>query len=41
MTEREGVTEHLKAGNQLEWVQKMNCIRNSAIEIVNADLIYN
>lgn len=36
----EGVTEQLKADNQLEWVQKMNNIRNRAIEIINNDLIY-
>lgn len=41
MAERESVTEQLKADNQLEWVQKMNCIRNRAMEIVNTDLIYN
>lgn len=41
IAERESVTEQLKADNQLEWVQKMNCIRNSAMEIVNTDLIYN
>ena len=40
MAEREGVTEQLKAGNQLEWVQKMNSIRNRAVEIVNTELIY-
>lgn len=40
MAEREGVTEQLKADNQLEWVQKMNNIRNRAIEIINNDLIY-
>lgn len=40
MAEREGVTEQLKAGNQLEWVQKMNGIRNMAVEIVNNELIY-
>lgn len=34
MAEREGVTEQLKADNQLEWVQKMNSIRNRATEIV-------
>jgi len=38
--ENESVTEQLKADNQLEWVQKMNCIHNSAMEIVNTDLIY-
>ena len=40
MVERDGVTEQLKAGNQLEWVQKMNSIRNRAVEIVNTELIY-
>lgn len=40
MTEREGVTEKLKAENQLEWVRKMNNIRDRATEIVNNDLIY-
>ena len=41
MTEREGVTEQLKADNQFEWVQIMNNIRSMAMEIVNTDLIYN
>lgn len=41
VAKKEGVTEQLKADNQLKWVQKMNCIRNSAMEIVNTDLIYN
>ena len=36
----EGVTETLKAENQMEWVQKMNNIRSIATEIVNNDLIY-
>ena len=36
----EGVTEHLKAENQMEWVQRMNSIRNRATEIVNHELIY-
>ena len=40
IAEREGVTEQLKAGNQLEWVQKMNSIRNRAVKIVNTELIY-
>ena len=39
MAEREGVTEQLKAKNQMEWVGRMNNIRNRATEIVNADLI--
>ena len=38
--DRQGVTEQLKAENQLEWVQKMNSIRNRAVEIVNTELIY-
>jgi len=36
----EGVTEQLKAGNQLLWVQRMNSIRERAAEIVNGELIY-
>lgn len=41
MTEREGVTEQLKADNQMEWVVRMNNIRSRSTEIVNTDLIYN
>lgn len=41
MAEREGVTEELKANNQLEWVRLMNNIRNRAVEIVTTNLIYN
>lgn len=41
MAECEGITEKLKAENQLLWVDKMNNIRNRVTEIVNADLIYN
>ena len=37
---REGITEQLKAENQMEWVCCMNNIRNRAIEIVNQELIY-
>ncbi|MBR6108750.1 MAG: TnpV protein [Clostridia bacterium] len=37
---REGVTEQLKSQNQMLWVQRMNNIRDRAIEIVNEDLIY-
>lgn len=40
LAEKEGVTEALKAENQLLWVQKMNNIRNAAMEIVSNDLIY-
>ncbi len=39
--EREGVTEQLKAENQMEWVARMNNIRNRVTEIVNNDLIFN
>lgn len=34
MAEREGVTEQLKANNQMEWVAQMNNIRNRVTEIV-------
>ena len=40
MAIREGVTEKLKAENQLEWVGRMNNIRSRATEIVNHDIIY-
>ncbi|MBS5333961.1 MAG: TnpV protein [Firmicutes bacterium] len=40
MAEREGVTEKLKADNQMEWVARMNNIRSRATEIVNHDIIY-
>ena len=40
MAEREGVTEQLKVDNQMEWVGRMNNIRNRVTEIVNTDLIY-
>ena len=40
MAEREGVTEQLKAQDQMLWVQRMNNIRDRAIEIVNHSLIY-
>lgn len=41
MANAEGATEKLKEENQLEWVARMNNIRNRAEEIVNAELIYN
>ena len=41
MEEREGVTEQLKADNQMAWVTRMNSIRSRATEIVNHDIIYN
>lgn len=40
MQEAEGVTEVLKATNQLEWVQRMNNIRCRAEEIIKAELIF-
>ena len=40
MAEREGVTEQLKADDQMEWVARMNVIRNSATETVNTEIIY-
>ena len=40
MAEAEGVTEQLKADNQMEWVDRMNNIRSRAMEIVNSELIY-
>ena len=36
----EGITEQLKASNQLEWVAQMNNIRSRATEIVNNEMIY-
>ena len=40
IAEREGVTEQLKANDQMQWVRKMNNIRNRAEEIVNNEMIY-
>ena len=40
MAEREGVTEKLKADNQMAWVARMNDIRSRTTEVVNTDLIY-
>lgn len=40
MAEREGVTEQLKAADSMEWVRKLNSIRNRAVEITNSELIY-
>ena len=41
LAEKEGITEQLKAENQMLWVARMNNIRNRATEIVNAELIYS
>lgn len=40
MAEAESVTEALKAADPMEWVGRMNSIRNQAMEIVNAKIIY-
>ena len=37
----EGITEQLKADNQMEWVVRMNNIQQRAIEVVNEELIHN
>ena len=41
MAECEGVTEQLKADNQMGWIARMNNIRSRATEIANHDIIYN
>ena len=41
LVEKEGITETLKAADQMEWVRQMNAVREIAMEIVNNDLIYN
>ena len=38
--EREGVTEQLKAKNPMEWVRRMNNIRERVNEVVNAEMIF-
>lgn len=38
--EKDGITETLKASDQMEWVRRMNAIRAQATEIVNNELIY-
>ena len=40
MAQHDGITESLKASDQMAWVQKMNHIRNAARKIVYAELIY-
>ena len=39
-TEREGITETLKADNQTEWVRRMNALRSAVAETVNAEVIF-
>ena len=41
MPEREGVNEKLKADNQMEWVGRMNNIRQRATEVVNKEIVYS
>ena len=41
MAKQEGVTEALKAADQIEWVRRMNSIRNCAEEIVLHELVYD
>ena len=38
--ERDGITEALKATDQMEWVRRMNAVREQAMEMVNSELIY-
>lgn len=40
MAESEEITEHLKAENQMEWVGKMNNLRNRTMEVINRKLIF-
>ena len=41
LAEREGITEQLKAEDQMEWVRQMNSVRNRAEEIIYNELICN
>ena len=41
LAKRNGVTEQLKAENQMEWVRQMNACKAQAEEVVKAELIYN
>ena len=40
LAKRDGITEKLKAENQMLWVQRMNAVRQTATEIINLELIY-
>ena len=40
LAEKDAITEALKAENQMLWVQRMNAVRETAMEIVNHELIY-
>ena len=39
--ERENVTERFKVENQMEWVRRMNNVRNRVTEVVNAGVVFN
>lgn len=40
LAEKEGITEQLKAQDQMAWVQSMNNVRNAAEEIVNGTVVF-
>lgn len=40
MAEKQGITERLKTADQMAWTREMNAIRNSAMEIINQDIIF-
>lgn len=40
LAEKDGITEKLKAENHMLWVQRMNNIQQTAVEIVNSEIIY-
>lgn len=40
MAEKQGVTERLKADDQMAWTRKMNALRNTAMETINHDIIF-
>ena len=40
MAKSEGITEQLRAENQIEWIQRMNNIKQRATEVINSELIY-
>ena len=41
LAEQNGVTEQLKADNQMEWVRQMNACKAQTEEVIKTDLIYN
>ena len=41
MKDAEGVTEQLKADNQMEWIGRINNIRQRATEVVNEEIVYS